>query len=291
MESANYTIGVRLQRMGFKEQALILSRLAQARSQAGEFTPKQLEAMFEDGSLPKPGNTSDVIAKMGRQGLLTKGRQNGFWKITPLGRQTSIELLPDLDLAAFSAESLDSSSFLGQVAHTVVPPALAPPGLIPLLRPFLEAHPFETNVFGMTRFPDSGGSKIGDPISSALQIAREACQLHGLQFHLASDRAIHDDLWTNTAAHMWASQYGIGFFEDRVKEGLNYNLTIEIGSMLITGRRCALLKDRSLKDMPTDLVGKIYRSVDFGKPKTISDSLHAWMRDDLNLGRCSACPK
>lgn len=98
-----------------------------------------------------------------------------------------------------------------------------------------------------------------------------------------------DDLWANVAAHMWASQYGIAFFEDRRKKGLNYNLTIEVGSMLITGRRCALLKDRSIVKMPTDLVGKIYKSVDFGKSETISDALHEWIRDDLNLGPCSAC--
>ena len=212
--------------------------------------------------------------------------------MTPLGKQTSLDFLSDLDLAAFSAESASSSSFLGQVAHTVVPPALAPPSLIPGLRKFLDQHPFETNVFGMTRFPDAGESEKGpDPVKPALEIAREVCRLHGLQFHLASDRAINDDLWTNVAAHMWASQYGIVFFEDRRNRGLNYNLTIEVGSMLITGRRCALLKDSSIPRMPTDLVGKIYKSVDLEKAKTVSDALHVWIRDDLNLGSCPLCPR
>ena len=292
MDSGNYTVGVRLQKMGFTAQALILARFAQARFPNGQFTPKQLEGLFEDSSLPPPTNISDVVGKLRGKGLLTKGSQNGVWKITPLGRQTSLELLSDLDLAAFSAESTISSSILGQVAHTVVPPSLAPPSLIPGLRRFLEDHPFERNVFGMTRFPESDENETApDPVSPALEIAREVCRLHGLQFHLASDRAINDDLWTNVAAHMWASQYGIAFFEDRRSKGLNYNLTIEVGSMLITGRRCALLKDRSIARMPTDLVGKIYKGVDLDKPKTVGDALHVWMRDDLNLGRCSACPK
>jgi hypothetical protein len=112
-----------------------------------------------------------------------------------------------------------------------------------------------------------------------------------LEFHLASDRQMHDDLWTNVAAHMWASRYGIALFEDLAepKKGLNYNLTIEVGSMLMTGRRCALLKDPSIPALPTDLVGHIYKSVDMKKSKTVADALHAWIRDDLALGPCASC--
>lgn len=292
MSSGNYTVGVRLQKMEFFEQALVLARLAQARFSDGQVTPKQLEELFSSFALPKPAKVSNVIAKLRKDGLLTQGSKSSTWRMTPLGRQTSLGFLSDLDLAAFSAESASSSSVLGQVAHTVVPPTLAPPSLIPGLRRFLEEHPFETNVFGMTRFPEPGESEKGrDPVSPALEITREVCRHHGLQFHLASDRAIDDDLWTNVAAHMWASRYGIAFFEDRRGKGLNYNLTIEVGSMLITGRRCALLKDRSIARMPTDLVGRIYKSVDLDKPETIRVALHEWMRQDLNLGLCSACPK
>lgn len=292
MSSGNYTVGVRLQKMELFEQVLVLARFAQARFPDGQFTPKQIEGLFSSFALPKPAKVSNIVAKLRKDGLLTQGSKSSTWRMTPLGKQTSLQFLSDLDLAAFSAEAAFSSSFLGQVAHTVVPPALAPPSLIPGLQKFLQQHPFETNVFGMTRFPEAGESnKDPDPVKPALEVAREVCRLHGLQFHLASDRAINDDLWTNVAAHMWASQYGIAFFEDRRNRGLNYNLTIEVGSMLITGRRCALLKDSSIPRMPTDLVGKIYKSVDLGKTKSISDALHLWIRDDLNLGSCPSCPK
>jgi hypothetical protein len=221
MSTGNYTVGVRLQKMELFEQALVLARLAQARFTDGQFTPKQLEDLFCSFALPKPAKASNVIAKLRKDGLLTQGNKNSTWRMTPLGKQTSLDFLSDLDLAAFSAESASSSSVLGQVAHTVVPPSLAPPSLIPGLRKFLEQHPFETNVFGMTRFPEAGESDRGpDPMKPALETAREVCRLHGLQFHLASDRAINDDLWTNVAAHMWASQYGIAFFEDRRNRGL-----------------------------------------------------------------------
>ena len=288
----SHSVGVRLQGMEFPQQALVLARLAQARSSAAQFTRKSLDQIFDESSLPKPVNLSDTIGKLRDGGLVRPGREDATWVITPLGRQTSVELFSDLDLAALAAESASGSSVLGHVAHSVVPPALAPPSLIPGLRKFLENHPFERNVFGMTRFPEVGENEAAvDPVKPALEIAREVCRLHGLELHLASDRAIHDDLWTNVAAHMWASQYVIAFFEDRKKRGLNYNLTIEVGSMLMTGRRCALLKDTSIQRMPTDLVGQIYKSVDLAKPETIGAALHEWAREDLGLGGCTLCKK
>jgi hypothetical protein len=90
---------------------------------------------------------------------------------------------------------------------------------------------------------------------------------------------------------MWACRYGLAFFEDRMKAGLNYNLTIEVGSMLMAGRRCGLLKDTSIKKMPTDLVGRIYKDVDVGNPMTVSRAVHEWLRADLGLGRRSECPQ
>lgn len=149
------TAGVRLQKMDLVKQALVLARFAQTRFPDGQITAKQLDGLFCESTLPGPSMIGNLIIKLRREKLITKGNKNGTWRLTPLGRQTSIECFSDLDLAAFTAESAASSSSLGEVAHTVVSPALAPPSLIPALRKFLEEHPFETNVFGMTRFPDN----------------------------------------------------------------------------------------------------------------------------------------
>lgn len=188
------------------------------------------------------------------------------------------------------AESaLPGGSRLGGAVHPVIPPSLAPPDLVGPWRQFLDNHPFDRNVLGMTRFPDEDDAAEPDPVGPVISTARDVCAQHGLEFHLASDRAIHDDLWSNVAAHMWASRYGIAFFEDRRARGVNYNLTIEVGSMLTTGRRCALLKDTSIARLPTDLVGKIYKGVDFDEVATVEAVLHTWIRDDLALGACPTC--
>jgi hypothetical protein len=120
----------RLQAMQSYEQALVLARFAQARASDRQFAPKQLEMLFFEFALPYPGKISNLIAKLKSEDLLTKSARNRLWQMTPLGRQTSIELLSEMDLASVTAESALSSSVLGQVAHTVVPPTLAPPDLI-----------------------------------------------------------------------------------------------------------------------------------------------------------------
>src|ERR1022692_2627710 len=110
MDSKNYTIGVRLQAMMPYEQGLVLARFAQARASDGQFAPKQLEQLFFDFALPDPGKISNLIAKLKGEKLLTKSARGGLWQMTPLGRQSSIGLLSDIDLVAFTAESAISSS-------------------------------------------------------------------------------------------------------------------------------------------------------------------------------------
>jgi len=51
------------------------------------------------------------------------------------------------------------------------------------------------------------------------------------------------------------------------------------------------MKDDSIKKMPTDLVGHIYKGVDLTNADQVSKAIHAWIRDDLNLGPCSECSR
>ncbi len=284
-------VGLRLQHLSITDQVVVLARMASGRSETGRFAPVALDQLCDDIGLPRPGKTSNVLVALEKKKLASRLKSPGSWRLTPKGLALSQQLITDIDLVVLGAEmSAVSGSDLGHAHHPVIPPTLAPPELVGPLAAFLDAHPFDTNVFGMTRFPDEQDEESPDPVGPALDVAREVCGAHGLEFHLASDRAIVDDLWSNVTAHMWASKYGIAFFENKRDRGLNYNLTIEVGGMLVMGRRCALLKDESIKRMPTDLVGKIYRSVDLDAKQTVADALHTWLRDDLSLGSCARCP-
>jgi hypothetical protein len=164
----------------------------------------------------------------------------------------------------------------------VISPALAPPRWEPAVGRLLDEYPFETNVFCMTRLPtaDAGNS---DPLPAVIDVARRTLRGAGLTLHLASDRNADDELFGNIAGHMWACQYGIALCEDRVGRGLNQNMLIEVGSMLMTGRRCALLKDRTSPPMPTDFVGHIYKPVDFDDVDAVGVALREWVTSDLSL--------
>jgi hypothetical protein len=141
----------------------------------------------------------------------------------------------------------------------------------------------------MTRFPDEEGAE-GDPVQAVIDTTRSALGDHGLVLHLASDRIVDEDLLGNVAAYLWACQYGIGLFEDRVGKRLNYNLVIEVGAMVMAGRRCALLKDTTAPPMPTDLIGRIYKPVNFDDLDAVDREVHLWAAEDLALGRCGVCP-
>jgi len=262
-----------------------MARLAQARSEAGLFAPTAVDALFDDIGLPRPTKTSNILASLEKKQLLTrvkKGQGGATWKLTPEGTGQAEALATNMDLAVLVAEaSGPATTFLGATAHPVIPASLAPPALIKPLHEFLAEHPFDTNVFGMTRFPTKQADGQSDPVAMALNAAKAVCEKHGLEFHLASDRQIVDDLWPNVAAHMWGCRYGIAFFESVTDKGLNYNLNIEVGSCLVLGRRLALLKDKSLKTMPTDLVGHIYHDVDLAKPRTVTKRLDDWISSNI----------
>lgn len=286
------TVGVRIQGLARIDQVLALARLAESRSESGSFTVSLLDALFHELRLPAPSRIDHVLITLAGREYVRRGKEHGRWLVTPRGKAESEAKVSGIDLAALVAEASVGGARLGGAAHPVILPEFgAPPELVPILRGFLADHEFDRNVFGMTRFPTEGSANPPDPVRDALEIARRVCAAHGLELHLASDRQLHDDLWMNVAAHMWASRYGIGFFEDLAKppRGLNYNLTTEVGSMLITGRRCCLLKDPSIESLPTDLVGLIRKDVELRKPEGVETVLHAWLRDDLRLGPCPNC--
>ncbi|WP_181015953.1 hypothetical protein [Microbacterium sp. BH-3-3-3] len=267
-----------------QKQALVLAQLAAGRSPANVVAPSEVLRLFHDFSLPAPAKIANVFASLVSKRWLAKGPIRGEYRVTPEGGAVVATEVSGLDFASLIAEAGRSAApLLGSTALALVPVALAPPALVEPLRRFLDAHPFETNVFGMTRFPDVKAG-TADPVGRALAVIREVCASKGLEFHLASDRAISDDLWTNVTAHMWASRYGVALFEDRVDRGVNHNLLIEVGAMVMTGRRCALLKDGSLKNLPTDFVGMIYKSVNLADEDTVRETVAQWISRDLGIG-------
>jgi hypothetical protein len=208
--------------------------------------------------------------------------------LTARGEQRASEVMGELNAAELEPQIVElSGSFLGNAMHTTLPPTFAPVRWQEGIAQLLEEFPFDSNVFVMTRFPKKDDA--ADPLHRVIEVLREALAGHGLTVNIASDRVIDEDLLGNIAAHMWACRYGVGIFEDRVGRGLNYNVLLEMGAMTMAGRRCALLKDTTAPDMPTDLVGRIYKPVDLAKESAVAKTIHAWAAADLARGPCRGC--
>lgn len=264
---------------------MVTGAIVGARLGDGWFTPGQITDMFELLRLPRPGNVSQALASLKAKGRVVRRRTGGSWSLTPEGHEVVSGLIEGLDASAIEAEiALVGSAELQQAQHPLIPPELAPVRWAVPIGRLLEQFPFDSNVFCMTRFPrEEKEDELPDPVRDVIGIARETLKAKGLHMHLASDRQADDELFGNIAAHMWACKYGIGLFEARFGEEFNDNLQIEVGAMLMTGRRVVLLKDRDTPEMPTDFVGHIYRGVDFDTPKSVAQALDGWITCDLGI--------
>jgi hypothetical protein len=274
------------------QQVLVIAGVLAARQGNRRFTTAHVSKLFFDLRLPSPVNVSDVLGVLRKRDLVLRDPGNGTWTLTPLGEAEVLKLLKELDYEQVGAELVGSpGAQLALVTHPLIGPEFAPPKWSAGIARLLERFPFDNNIFCMTRFPSEDPQhKASDLISDVVAEIKATAMQHGMAVHLASDRQLEDDLLANVAAYLWACKYGIGLVENRVDRGLNYNAVIEVGAMLVTGRRCAILRDTTAPDLPTDLSGQIYKSVNFSDLPTVRDATHRWLAEDLGLGRCEHCP-
>jgi hypothetical protein len=269
---------LQIQRLGgFTEQVLILCHAAQLRSELSGASPAEIKRLFLSLHLPPPSNVSQYLAHLGRKGLAMQPFK-GVWAITPLGEERVRELMGEARIEDIrTLGTIGAEPSLSNAPHHLIPPEMAPSTFQVGISRFLEGHPFDRNVFGISRFPRGDE----DPVGAALEQCRSVCARHALDFHLAADRAVTEMLFGNVAAGMWACRYGIAVFENRAAVGLNYNAVLEVGAMLMAGRRCLLLKDTSIDRLPTDLIGHIYYGIDLSDPDSVAEAVDQWITRDI----------
>ena len=271
---------LRLQTLpGQADRVLVAAHIAGLRAGNIHFTRAQVDGTFADLRIPAPKNTGAVLSRLGKSGLLVQPT-SGHWALTPKGELRVSESGVVIGAADFQTEY---ASELASSIHHTIGVEFAPLPLVGPIGAFLKSHPFDRNVFGISRYPKDGDES--DLLNSCFTVARDTLGEFALEFHLASDRNVADELWPNVAASMWACRYGVAFIESRVETDVNRNVLIEVGAMLMTGRRCILLRDCSVKSMPTDLVGHIYKDIDLDEPGTIEVALQEWCEADLELVR------
>lgn len=280
------SIRFRLQGLPGPLQALAVGALAALQSPDGVFTTRAMIDLQRDLRLPAVANPSATLGRLRQQGILMRPSKDQ-WALTPWGEARLNDEASHISTHALAADlGQTPGSDFGDQHHGLIPPFLGPMGAASGLNRIIDETSFEQNVMLITRFP----KEAEDHFALLISELRDAVAEHGLTLQVASDGMAEDTLWANVVTYMWASKYAIVLM-DSADGVLNSNVLIEIGGMLMTGRRCAILRDISVPAMPSDLVGHIYKQTDLSDHEASVGEVHKWIRDDLGLPECPACPQ
>lgn len=150
-----------------------------------------------------------------------------------------------------------------------------PTELAESLKRFRKDHPNPSKcAFIMMRF---GTTKAHNEI---VQSIRDTLGAHEIKALRADDKDYHDDLFWNILTYIYGCDFGVAVFERIEQEEFNPNISLEVGYTMALRKPVLLLKDRTLKNLNTDLIGKLYKVFD---PQSISDSvrpqLERWLSD------------
>ena len=157
---------------------------------------------------------------------------------------------------------------------------LAGPSQYPLeitdsLQRFLKDHPEpRRSAFIMMQF---GSTEMHEQIVAGI---KDTLAKYGITALRADDKEYHDDLFPNVLTYLYGCGFGIAVFERLEADDFNPNVSLEVGYMRALREPVCLLKDKTLKTLQTDLVGKLYKSFDPQKPEaSIPDELDQWLSD------------
>jgi hypothetical protein len=104
-----------------------------------------------------------------------------------------------------------------------------------------------------------GKTSAYDQIYAAI---RNALAPHQFVAFRADDKQYHDDLWWNVLTYVYGCRFGIAVFERIEDEAFNPNVSLEVGYMTGIGTPVCYLKERTLRTLHTDLVGRLYKEFD-----------------------------
>jgi hypothetical protein len=150
-----------------------------------------------------------------------------------------------------------------------------PPEIQNSIESFFSDHPANiSTAFIMMRF---GTTPAHKKITQAIQSCLEPFGIPALR---ADDKEYHRDLFSNILTYVYGCKFGIAVFERIDGDEFNPNVSLEVGYMLALAKPVCFLKDRTLRTMPSDLIGKLYRSFDpQGPARSIPPELRKWCKD------------
>jgi hypothetical protein len=155
-------------------------------------------------------------------------------------------------------------------------PLLSVPAAISesLQRFALDNHRLHGTAFLMMRF---GTTTAHEKIANTIRTTLSKYDLRALR---ADDKQYHDDLFANIQTYMHGCGFGIAVYERIEQDDFNPNVSLEVGYMSGLGKPVLLLKDRTLRVLPTDLIGRLYKVFDALDPAaSIPVAVEKWLQD------------
>ena len=162
----------------------------------------------------------------------------------------------------------------------ISPESVSHPEIASGLEEFKVDHPEGRAAFIMMQFRNT---KAHETIARVL---KETLAAHGITALRADDKQYMDDLFPNVKVYMHACKFGVAVFERITADDFNPNVSLEVGYMLGMNRDVLVLKDRTLKALPTDLTGRLYREFDtLDVEATLPAEIEKWLVDKALIKR------
>jgi hypothetical protein len=147
-------------------------------------------------------------------------------------------------------------------------------------------YPDPSNVgFIMMKFKENPAH---ERILKAIRSVLQSRQLTAVR---SDDKQYHEDLYWNVLTYMHGCGFGIAVFDRIEEEEPSPNVSFETGYMKALRKNLCILKDKNLKNLHTDLLGKLYEPFDPQAPEdTIRERLLKWLSDKEIGTSLSAAP-
>jgi len=122
-----------------------------------------------------------------------------------------------------------------------------------------------------------GNTKKHEEISKTI---KNCLAIHKITALRADDIEYHIDIYPNILTYIYACSFGIAVIDRIENDDFNPNVALEIGFMLALRKKVCILKDKNLKTLQTDLLGKLYKTFDQNEVQnTVTSAITKWMQD------------
>lgn len=143
------------------------------------------------------------------------------------------------------------------------------------LKKFRKDYPSGTKTaFIIMQFDETNSHK------TITKLIKKTLSQHGITALRADDKEYMDDLFPNIKVYMHACDFGVAVFDRIIENDFNPNVTLEVGYILGMRKDVLLLKDKTLKELSTDLTGRLYKSFDTTDiENTLPKQIEKWLMD------------